>query len=296
MPKTSPRRRREVIEGYLYISPWFIFFFIFTFGPIVASLFLSFTDFSFGSSLNFVGLQNFRQIFFEDSDFTISLGNTGYYTFLAVPLGLIGSLCIAWLLSQDFPGRTIHRAVIYLPQIIPIVASAYIWMWMFDPQFGIVNNFLSFFGIDGPNWFGSTQWSKPALILLALWRMGGTRCIIFIAGLRNIPDHYYEAATVDGASGWQRFTKITLPLLTPTIFFNMVMDIIISFQVFAEAYVTTQGGPGNSTFFYVQYIYERAFASFQMGYASAIAWILFLIILGFSLFQFAFSKKWVFYR
>ncbi|MGI8550986.1 MAG: carbohydrate ABC transporter permease, partial [Dehalococcoidia bacterium] len=291
------RSRREALEGYLYISPWIVGFLAFALGPMIASLYFSFTQYNVLSTPKFAGLYNYVYMFTRDRLFIVALERTAYYAVVSVVLGVGGSLLLAVLLDQRLFGVSVFRTLYFLPSLTPIVASALLWGWIFQPQFGMLNYLLSFVGLKGPAWLQSTEWAMPALIIMALWGgLGGGRMIIFIAGLQGIPQELYEAASMDGAGTLSRFLNVTLPLLTPTIFFNLVLGIIGSFSVFSVAYVATGGGPADATYFYVFHIFNRAFKDLDMGYAAALAWIFFLVLLVFTLIQFAMQKYWVYYE
>jgi len=287
--------QREDVQGYLFISPWLIGVLVFFIGPMVASLVLSFTDYSIiAPGLSFLGLDNYGEIAF-DPLFWKSLGVTAYYLALDVPLGQIGSLALALLIHRQIRFKSFFRTVLYLPSVTPIVAAASIWLWFLQPRFGLMNGALGLFGIDGPAWLASREWAVPGLALVTLWGIGGARMIIYLAGLQGVPEELREAARIDGAGVWRVFTAVTLPHLTPTIFFNVIIDIIGSFQQFSVAYIATEGGPDNSTLFYVLYLYRNAFNYFRMGYASALAWIMLLLLLAFTLIQFRGARRWVYY-
>jgi multiple sugar transport system permease protein len=288
-------RGREGITFYLFITPWLVGFLLFTVGPVIASLGLSLADYSIVTPPIFRGLGNYQDLFSEDRLFGLSLYNTGYYVLLFVPLQIALSLGLALLLNQKVGGLAIYRTLFYIPSIVPIVANSILWIWILQPQWGLLNFMLSLIGIKGPLWLSSVEWSKPSLIMMSLWGSGGAM-IIFLAGLQGIPQHLYEAAEIDGANPWRKFWNITIPLLTPTIFFVLVLGIIGSFQVFTQAYIMTGGGPADSTLFYMFYLYRRAFVFHNMGYASAMAWILFMIILLLTLVQFATARRWVYYE
>jgi multiple sugar transport system permease protein len=288
------RRRWNSIQAYLFISPWLLGFFIFTAGPMVASLFLSFTNSRGIGAIEFTGLRNYQRLV-NDEYFWISLYNTSFYTFLGIPLFLATSLCYALLLNTKVRGISLYRTVYYLPSLMPAVANAIIWVWIFNPEFGFANAILRWLGLPPLGWFADPQLAKPSLILMGLWG-AGSQTLIFLAALQGIPQILYEAAVIDGATVFQRFFRITLPMLTPSIFFNLVVSIIGSFQIFTVAYVATGGGPINATLFYLLYLYNMAFKSFFMGYASALAWVLFLIILVFTLIQVKTSGLWVYYE
>ncbi len=292
----------ETLQGWLFISPWLIGFIFFAAGPILFSMLMSFTQWSLLSPPRWIGLENYQQILFDDPLVYKSLWNTAYYVLFSVPLGLGLSLALALLLNQKLKGMNIFRTIYFLPSVTNLVAISILWLWIFNPEFGLLNRALSWIGIDGPLWLQSEVWSKPALILMSLWGIGGGM-IINLAALQSIPQELYEAADLDGAQRWRKTVHITLPLISPAIFFNLVMNIIGSFQVFTQAFVMTassaqgqEGGPNNSTLFFVLYLYKKAFQQFQMGYASALAWILFIIILIFTFIQFSLSRRWVYYE
>jgi len=287
--------RREMLFGYLMISPWVLGFIAFVAGPMLASVYLSFTNWRLIGSARWVGLENYRSMLFEDPRFWKALYNTAYYTLISVPLGTLGSLLLALLMNQKVRGIQFYRTMYYLPVVTSGVATALLWQWIFNPRFGLLNYLLSRVGIPGPDWLVSEVWSKPAFIVMSLWGIGGSM-VIFLAGLQSIPEEFYEAAHLDGASPWQRFRHITLPLLSPTTFFVLVIGVIGSFQIFTSAFVITNGGPADSTLFYVLYLYQNAFQYFRMGYASALAWVLFVIILGLTLLQFRLASRWVYYE
>ncbi len=287
--------KKEALEGYLFISPWLIGFCAFVAGPMIASLYLSFTKWELLDKPIWVGLDNFKVMFFEDPLFWTTLYNTAYYTLLAVPLGIIVSLSLALLLNQDVKALSIYRTLYYLPAVTSGVATAIVWVWIFNPNIGLLNYFLSLLGIQGPRWLGDPTWAKPSLIIMSLWGAGGSM-VIYLAGLKNIPTQLYEAARIDGANSWQTFWNITIPQLTPTIFFNLIMGLIGAFQTFTNAYVMTQGGPVNSTLFYVLYLYNNAFQYYHMGYASSMAWFLFIIVILVTLLQFRLARRWVYYE
>jgi multiple sugar transport system permease protein len=297
--------KREAIEGYIYISPWILGFLIFTIGPMLASLFLALTDYKIVSAPRFIGLGNFVTMV-NDPLFWKSLGNTLYYAAIFVPCNILGSLGAAMLLNRKIIGRAFFRAVYFLPSVTPTVAAAILWMWILNPQVGLLNYLLGFVGIKpGPGWLGTTLWSKPALIIMALWgAIGGGTMLIFLAGLQGVPRELLEAAEIDGAGNWPKFWRVTLPLLSPTLFFNLVLGLIGAFQQFTLAFVATSGGgqqrpyggPLYSTMFYVLYLYEHSFDFWEMGYSAALAWVFFLIVLVLTYFQLRFARSWVYYE
>ncbi|MCL6431893.1 MAG: sugar ABC transporter permease [Anaerolineae bacterium] len=287
--------RHEAIAGMISILPWLVGFLVFTAGPIVASLIISLMRWDVVSPARWVGLENYVDIFSRDPDFRQALKVTLTYAALSLPLTLVLGLAISLLLNLRLRGMNIYRTLFYIPAVLPGVAVTIMWVWIFNPEFGIVNHFLSLVGIQGPRWFYSPRWALPAVIIMGLWPVGG-QAIIYLAGLQNIPPHLYEAATIDGAGAWQRFWRVTIPLLTPTIFFQLVMNLIGCFQVFTEAYIATNGGPLKSTLFYMLYIYNYAFRSMRMGYGCALAWILAVVILLVTLIVFRSSPYWVYYE
>jgi multiple sugar transport system permease protein len=287
--------RREAIFGYLFIAPWLVGFLIWTLGPMVASLVLSFTEYKIIAPPSFIGLQNYVAIFTNDPSFWDAIRVTLSYALFSVPVGLAVSLVIALLLNQRLPGIRIWRTIYYLPAVVSGVAVAMLWIWVFHSQFGILNLTLRMVGIKGPAWLGDPDWALWALILMSFWSVG-SGMIVLLAGLQGIPTELYEASSLDGASGWSRFANITLPMLSPVLFFGLVMGVISSFQYFTNAYIMTMGGPGRATLFYNYYLYQVAFAYFKMGYASALAWILFLIILVCTALIFRSSPYWVYYE
>lgn len=286
---------REAIEGYIGISPWLIGFLIFTLGPLAASLVLSFSDWQITVAPTWVGLDNYTRIFTRDPDFYQSLKVTFTYVALSLPLNLSAGLGLSLLLNHKLPGMNSFRTIFYLPVVLSGVSVALMWAWLLNPEYGIVNTLLAAVGITGPQWFWSTTWALPSVALMSLWRVGGS-AIIYLAGLQNIPPHLYEAAAIDGANAWSRLRHITLPMLTPTIFFQLVMELIDAFQVFTAVYVITGGGPVRSTLFYMYLIFRTAFQDFDMGYASALAWIMALIIMIFTALVFRSSPLWVYYE
>ncbi len=300
---------RQNLKGYAFISPWLLGLFIFTAYPMLASFYFCFTKYTVLKPPVWIGLSNFRNLFTNDPLLLKSIGNTLYYALISVPLGLAFSLLLALLLNQAVGGIGIYRTIYYLPAIMPPVAAALLWMLLLDPGRGLVNAGLRAIGIvRPPGWFKDPYWSKPALIIMALWGAGG-EMLIFLAGLKDIPKVLYEAAQIDGASAWHRLWRITLPLLSPAIFFNLLMGIIGSFGVFTSAYVAggssggggygpggTAGGPLDSMLMYMLLLYRYAFRYFEMGYASAMAIVMFVAILILSLILLKTSGRWVYYE
>jgi multiple sugar transport system permease protein len=293
-PRALSMRAREEIAGYLCIMPWLIGFLIFTAGAMLFSLGLVFFKTDLLTGFKWVGLGNIRKMA-TDPLFHKSLGVTSYYSFATVPLSLAIGLLIALGLNQNLFAQGLWRTLYYLPSVTSGIAVAMLWMWIFHPDVGLLNQALRLIGIQGPRWLYSEQWAIPAFIIMGTWGAGGNM-LLYLAGLQSIPTHLYEAARIDGAGSIRCFFSITLPMLSPTIFFNLVMGIIGSFQVFTQALVMTQGGPNNATLTIMLYLYRKGFEQFQFGYASAIAWALFCIILLLTLLIFRSSALWVYYE
>jgi multiple sugar transport system permease protein len=293
--KRSTLERREARTAYALISPWIVGFIIFTLGPMVASFIFSFTDYSIIKTPSWVGFANFLEMFFQDYRFWHSLKVTLKYAIFAIPMGLILGLLLALLLNTKVPGISIWRTLYYTPSVVSGVAVAILWAYLFNPQYGLINWMLSLVGIKGPGWLNSPDWALWALIIMSLWGVGGGM-IIYLAGLQGIPTQLYEAAEVDGATKIRQFFSITLPLITPVLFYNLVIGIISTFQIFTSVYVMTAGGPVESTLFYNLYLYNNAFRYQRMGYASALAWMLFVIVLVLTLLVFRSSAMWVYYE
>lgn len=294
--RVSRRRRQHIISGYLYLTPWLIGFVLFWLGPAAASLALSLTSYNVISAPTFIGLQNYVNAFTQDQLFLPSLVKTVYYAGASVPLGLIGSLAAALLLNLNVRGTSAFRTLFFIPSLLPIVASTVLWAWLLQPDWGLVNGLLYRVGIQGPRWFATPEWAIPGLITLALWTsIGGPRMIIFLAGLQGVPEELHDAASIDGAGRLQRFRHITMPMITTTIFFNLVLGIIGALQVFTSAYVATEGGPAYATWFYAVNIYYQAFQYFNMGYAAALAWLFAILIVVLTWIQLRLSRSWVYY-
>ncbi len=281
--------------GIIMAAPAVLGFVIWQLGPMVASLAISFTEWSVVSSPKFIGLDNFAKLFSRDPLFWKSLYATAYYTFLGVPLVIASAFIVAMVLNQKVKGLAIFRTVFYFPSVVPAVANSVLWLWIFNPDFGLLNTALEYFRLPGFLWIYDEAQVIPSLVLMSVWGMGNTM-IIFLAGLQGVPQHYYEAAEIDGANALQKWQYVTIPMISSVIFFNLVMGIIGTFQVFAQAYVMTNGGPNNSSLFMVYYLFQNAFEYGRMGYASALAWVLFLIILLFTLVVFRSSPAWVYYE
>ena len=286
-------RQREAIYFYLFIAPWLLGFFLFTFGPMVASAYLSFTQFSVMSLPTWIGTANYVKMF-QTPLFWQSLKNTLFMVAIDLPLGLIASLSAAVMLNQKLRGVNVFRAIFYLPVLIPTVANILLWVWIFDKDSGILNVILKLVGLPGQPWLTSALWSKPSLIFMNLWSIGGAM-LIYLAGLKGVPVELHEAAKIDGASAWQGFWKITIPLLSPTILFQLVIGVIYEFQIFTQGYILG-GGPNFSTTFYALELFNNAFRYLKMGYASAMAWVLFAVTLIITLLVFRSTPYWVHYE
>jgi multiple sugar transport system permease protein len=292
--RMSPLRRKEAMYGYIAIAPWFVGFMVFTAGPMVYSAYLVFTEWELITPPRWVGLANIRFLM-EDQTFRNALRNTVIYTVFSVPLQLLVALGVALLLNLNLRGSNWYRAVTFLPSQTPAVASAMLWFFIFSPTAGLANSFVRIFGISEQRWLWDVHLVKPALIVMAAWAFGGAM-IIFLAGLQDIPQSLYEAADIDGASAFSKFANITVPLLSPTIFFNLVIGLIGAFQVFTPVYLMTDGGPGTSSMMLGLLIYRHGFEQFNMGYASLLAWVMFLIVITLTIIQFTLARRWVYYE
>jgi len=298
IPITRPIKRKAIkpgVAGFLFTTPWLLGFLIFTAGPMLTSLYLSFTKYDL-STMKWIGTTNYQRLFTEDPLFWKSLQVTIAYAILTVPLGIAASLALALLLNQKVRGQRFFRTVFYLPSIVPAVASSLLWMWIFNSDYGILNWALGLFGWSGIEWLADEKYTLYAFAAMSLWGAGGGRMVIFLAGLQGISETYYEAARIDGASPWQQFRSVTIPLLSPVIFFNLILGVIGAFQVFTQAYIMTGGGPNNATLFYALNLFRNAFEYFKLGKASAMAWVLFVILLIITAIQFWGSKRWVHYE
>ncbi|MBS4219144.1 sugar ABC transporter permease [Bacillus sp. FJAT-49711] len=281
--------------GILLALPAILGFLIFTFGPMVASLFFSLTDWEIGGEYTFIGLDNYKTMLTEDPLFKKSLGATLYYSLGSVPLVIIVAFIVSLLLNQKVKGLSIFRTIYYLPVIVPSIASTMLWLWIYNPDFGLFNSMLKMVGLPGMQWIYDEKTAVPSLILMSTWGIGNS-AVIFLAGLQGIPTHLFEAVDIDGGNAFHKLLYVTIPSMTPTIFFNLIMSLIGTLQVFNEAYIMTAGGPNNSTLFYVYYLFRTAFQETKMGYASALAWVLFLIIMVLTMIVFKSSKSWVYYE
>lgn len=294
--RRSSWRRNETMTGWMFALPAILGFLILTLIPMAVSLFLSMTDYSaFKSEIRFIGLDNFKTMFGStELYFSDSLKATAYYAVLNVPASLLVAFLIALALNTNIRGRGIFRSIFYLPSIVPAVASCVVWMWLLNQQYGLLTTLVKQLGMGTPGWLWDKKTVIPTIVMTGLWNTGGTM-VIFLAGLQGIPQVYYEALSVDGGNAWHKLWHITIPMLTPTIFFNGIMAVINSLQVFTQGYIMTKGGPSNSSLFYVLYLYRQAFEKANMGYACALAWFLFIIIMILTAIIMKSQNKWVYY-
>ncbi|MBM4412023.1 MAG: sugar ABC transporter permease [Chloroflexi bacterium] len=293
-PKLGGMARKEELAFYLFISPWIIGFLLFDAGAIFASFAISFTNWSALSTPSFTGVENYTKLI-NDSLFYKAMGNSLYYGLGSVGLGTIVSFLLALLLNQDVKGMALFRTIFYLPSVVSGIAVAILWIMILHQDFGLINSFLAFFGIKGPGWLVQPEWAMPSLILMSLWSAGGAM-VIYLAGLQSVPIHLYEAAEIDGADTFQKFWNVTVPMMSPVILYNLIVGFIASIQGFVLVYIMTNGGPANATLVYGLYIYRTAFINFQMGYASALAWVLLVVIIIITVIQFTVARYWVYYE
>jgi len=280
-------------SAYLYLLPILLGLTVFTVGPVIASLALSFTHYGISEAPHFVGLSNYRELFHSELFWQVA-GNTFYYVILYVPASIIISLALALMLEKRVRGIAFFRTIYFLPVVTSIVASAIVWSWMYNGDVGLLNYLLSLIGIDGPKWLQDPHWALPAIAIMSIWKNAGYNMMIFLAGLATIPKDYHEAARLDGATGWKRFRTITLPLLSPVTFFVLTVTTIGAFQVFEQTFVMTNGGPCTSTLTLSYYIWQTAFRFFNLGGASALGYVFFLMVLAITGLQFLARRKWVF--
>ncbi|MCM3744506.1 sugar ABC transporter permease [Sporosarcina luteola] len=297
MRKKLNYKRMEGLQGYVFILPWIVGFIAFTAGPLIFSFAASFTNYNITSQMDFVGFDNYENLFTADNLFWTSLYNTLYYVLFSIPLTTAGAIFLSALLNQDVPGIRFFRTIYYLPAVLSGVGVYLLWMQLLDPGTGLVNTALGWFGIPGPNWLFDPDWTKPALIFMKLWSVGGGM-LLYLASMQGVSKSLYEAAKIDGASSWQQFRFITIPMITPVIFFDIVTSLIGGFQIFQEAYVMSngEGGPVNSMLFYNLYMWKKAFESFDMGYAMAMSWILFIIVFIITIINLKLAPRWVHYE
>ena len=290
----SPLAKREAITGYLFTAPAVLGFLIWVAGPMLFSAWLSLTEWDLLSPPEFVGLSNYVAMF-QDDLFWQSLRVTFYFTLVSVPLFQVSALAVALLMNSNVRGISVFRTIYFLPSIVPLVANAMLWAWILNSDFGLLNAVLRFLGLSKVLWLQDPRWAMPALITMSLWGIGGAM-LIYLAGLQGVPQQLYEAAEIDGANFWHRFRHVTIPMLSPVIFFNLLLGLIGALQTFTQGYIITNGGPQNSTLFYALYLYRQAFTNFQMGYAAALAWVLFMIVLVLSVFVFRYLGRQVYYE
>ncbi|MFY0758897.1 sugar ABC transporter permease [Metabacillus dongyingensis] len=292
------RKRKQFLIGILFTSPWIVGFFIFQIYPILMSFYYSLTDYNLFSDPVWVGFDNYKQLF-SDEKFFLSLYNTFYITAFGLIPHMAFALLMAMLLNTKVKGMSIYRTIYFLPTLVPAVAGSLLWMWMFNGQYGLINEVLSWFGLVQPNWLVDPSWTKPAIIIMGFWGTG-TTTIMYLASLQDVPAVYYEAAEIDGANFWHKFRHITLPAISPVTLFLLIIGLIGSFQFFTQGIIFAQsaqsiGGPENSMLFYAVYLYQTAFSFLKMGYASAMAWVLFIIVLLFTIIILKTSARWVYY-
>jgi multiple sugar transport system permease protein len=296
-PPVGARGRGEARNlrwGLFFLAPWLVGFALLTVTPIALSLYYSLCDYSLLQKPVFIGLENYRTLF-ADPVFYKVLRNTSHYAAVALPAGLMLSLGTALMLNAPIRGQSIYRTIIFLPSLVPIVASAMVWLWLFNTKLGLINTALGAMGVEGPAWLASPRWVLSSLAFMSLWGIGHT-VVIYLAGLQDIPQDLYEAAEIDGAGVWRRLFSVTLPMLSPVIFFNLIMAIIGTLQVFAVPFIMTEGGPQRASYMYTHYLYDNAFTYFRMGYASALAWLQLLMILALTGIAFWTSGRWVHYQ
>lgn len=294
--RSSGVSRRNTINGLLFAAPWLIGLSVFWVYPILASFYYSFTEFNAIQNPRWVGLQNYRDLFTNDGEFWIAVYNTLYFAVISIPLAIVVAFGLAMLLNAKIRGQTVYRTVYFLPTLVPEVALALVWIYLFNPATGLINVPFDWLGIRGPCWNACEAWARPTIVLLALWIIGG-QVVLYLAGLQDVPQDLYDAASVDGANAVQKFRAVTFPMMTPVVFFHLVTSVIGAFQFFAIPYIMTggTGAPSNSLLFYSILLYKNAFAYFKMGYASAMAWLMFAAILVITLVIFRTARHWVYY-
>ncbi len=293
--KRSIIERRKAIDAYICISPWLLGFMAFTLMPISFTIFYSFTRWTIMEPPVWIGFENYIHMFTKDPFFWQALKVTSMYVVMSLPIIIVFGLLLALLLNQKIRGMNIYRTLFYIPAVISGVSVAMLWTWLLQPDVGMVNTLLSLIGIKGPGWFWDPAWALPSVASMSIWKVGGS-AVIYLAGLQNIPAQLYEAARIDGAGRRQAFFRITIPLLTPTLFFQLIIQMIECFKVFTEAFVITKGGPLKATYFYLLYFYEEGFQHFNTGYASALILILVVVIMSMTVVVNYTSKRWVYYE
>lgn len=301
--RKSTLGREQTFWAYVFLLPWLIGLTVFVTGPILYSLGLSFFNYTLGREATFIGLDNWIKAFTQDDLFWPTIGRTFLYTAVVVPVSVFGALLIALLMNQRLRFTTFYRTVFFMPHLAPVIAATYIWLWLLNPQYGLLNELifqlgyhLTGTGWKGPGWFSDPFWALPSLMAVAVWAyVGGNMMVIFLAGLQGIPQELYEAASIDGANSLDRFWHVTLPMISPTMFFNSVLALILAFQQFEVPFVGTKGGPAYATWLYSLHIYRNSFEFFDMGYAATLAWILFVALSVFTFLQFRSARNWVYY-
>jgi len=292
--RLSRQERHDLRNGLLFAAPGILGILFFVAYPILASVYYSFTSYSILQPGRWVGLENYRELLTEDPIFYTSLLNTVYMALVTIPLSILIAMGLAMLLNLKIGGQSFYRTIFYLPTIVPFVASSLLWLWIFHPQYGLINPLLWYVGIQGPGWLGDPAWAKPALVIMLLWGVGNWM-IIYLAGLQDVPQELYEAAEIDGARWWDKTWHLTLPFMSPYILYSLILQLIGIFQYFTQPQVMTQGGPVDSTRVYALYLYDNAFRFFRMGYASAMAWLLFIIVVILTVIIFKSSARRIYY-
>jgi multiple sugar transport system permease protein len=292
--RLSRQERHDLRNGLLFAAPAIVGFLLFVAYPIMASVYYSFTSYSILQPGHWVGFDNYRELLTEDPIFYTSLVNTIYMAVVTIPLSIFLAMALAMLLNLKVRGQSFYRTIFYLPTIVPFVASSLLWLWIFNPQYGLINTLLWYVGIRGPGWLGDPNWSKPALVIMLLWGVGNWM-IIYLAGLQDVPQELYEAAEIDGARWWDKTLHLTLPFMSPYLLYSLILQLIGIFQYFTQPQVMTQGGPVDSTRVYALYLYDNAFRFFRMGYASAMAWLLFIVVVILTVIIFKSSARRIYY-
>ncbi len=293
--KVSEQRMIDHLDGWLFILPAVLGVIAFNFFPIALSFFASFTRWDAITPPEFVGLENYSTMFTHDSFFRLTFQNTLFYVFAKIPFTVVIALALALLTKREVFGIKFFRTAFYTPVVTTTIAIGIVWTWILSDQFGVLNYFLGLVGINGPDWLADTSWAMIGIIIVSIWHDVGYPMVIYLAALQGIPESLYEAAEIDGATTWQKARSITIPLVSPATFFIIILQFISSFQIFGLIYIMTGGGPANSTNVFIYYLYQNAFAWWKMGYASALAWFLFMVIGAITLFQWRMQKRWVFY-
>jgi multiple sugar transport system permease protein len=293
--RSRRRWRQQGLVGYVFIAPWLVAFLAFEALPILSGFYHSFTDWSAtGKAANWVGFANYAEALTRDPLFWKAVTNTLYFIGVSVPLGIVVAFALALMLNAKIRGSGAYRTIYYLPSVVPTVAAVIVWTFIFETRRGILNFLLELLGLPAIRWLSDPNWAMPALIIMSLWSIGASM-VIFLAGLQGIPQELYEAAEVDGAGAWHKLLRLTVPLMTPTIFFNLIMSLVAAFQAFNNAFIMTNGGPNNATLLYMLHLYDNAFRYFRMGYASAMAVMLFIVVFTVTFLVYRSSRRWVYY-